>query len=233
MQSNRFSKPLVASLFLTFASCPVLGAETEYSLKVDAVAPLSEYVSSFIVEASAERDGWSVFVAPELIARKYEVTSAGWLSWYGSLPDELLREVSAHGVGVWAGVGLRPWREDFLRALRTGFGVRGRWYSARIASHKDVLLGPSIFDSSYSVVSKRKEVTSSVGISANIGWMYFPHHGSEFLRTIMVEPYARLGLRSDWIETTAFEGGDRIPGTSSSHEWTRDIRLGVFVGKVF
>lgn len=225
MQKNRFSRSLVVPLLLSFAAGRSLAAETEYSLKVDAVAPLTEFWTSMIVEGRVERKALSVFVSPELIARKYQ----GY-SWAG-IGDT--REISAKGLGIWTGFGYRPSPDDFARPFRTALGLRARWYDADMTTHGYGSVFNGRYDSTIKVVSKRKEVTSSVGVFTEAAWTSFPFGGSDFLRTTMVEPYARLGLRSDWIETTAFEGGDRVPGTSSSHQWTRDLRWGVFVGKVF
>lgn len=225
MQNIRFTRSTVACLFLSFASSPTLGAEMEYALQVDALAPIASYWRSFIVEARVERDGWSAFVAPELIARDYEITE---LTFGGPI-----RQVTAKGFGIWTGFGVRPWREDFLRSLRIGLGLRARRYDSDIASFKTVSVYIGGVDSFMTIVSKRREVTNSLGISSEVAWTSFPFGGSDFLRKVLLEPYARVGLRSDRLTTTAYEGGDREPGTTSSHKWTRDIRLGMCVGRVF
>jgi hypothetical protein len=177
------------------------------------------------MEARVERDAWSVFVAPEWIARDYEIRDMTF--------DDLARDVSAEGFGIWAGVGYRPWREDFLRGLRTGLGLRARKYDAQIASYKEESRYVEDVETFVTIVSKRKEVTRSIGFSAEVAWTSFPFRGPEFLKKTIVEPYARMNIQSDRITTTTYEGGDRVPGTSSSREWTRDLRVGLFVGRVF
>lgn len=225
MQKNRFIRSLLLSFGLTTATCPAFGAETEYSLKVDAVAPLVSYWRSYIMEARIERDAWSAFVAPEWMARDYEIRDMTF--------DDLVRDASAEGLGIWAGVGYRPWKEDFLRGLRTGLGLRARKYDAQIASYKEESRTVEDVETFVTIVSRRREVTRSIGFSAEVAWTSFPFRGPEFLKKTIVEPYARMNVQSDRITTTAYEGGDRVPGTSSSREWTRDLRLGVFVGRVF
>jgi hypothetical protein len=225
MQNLPFPRSLVASLILTFAAGSALGAEAEHSLKVDAVAPLTTYWSSLIVEASTRHDAWSLFVAPELIVRDYEISS-----FYDGYP---VRQVSVLGLGIWSGFGYRPSREDYSRGMRIGLSLRARRIGADIASRKDGMAKVEDVDSFLTIVSKRRETTSSAGVSSEFAYASFPFGGSDFLRKSFVEPYMRLGLRSDWIETTAFEGGDRVPGTSSRQEWNRDFRMGLFLGRVF
>lgn len=225
MQKPRFPRSLIASLLLTSASGPALGAQAEHSLKVDAVAPLTTYWSSLIVEAGTRHDAWSLFVAPELIVRDFEITTFG--------DGSPVRQVSVLGLGIWTGFGYRPSREDHSRGMRIGLSLRARRIGADIASTKEGMVKVEGVDSFLTTVSKRTETTTSVGISTEFAYASFPFGGSDFLRKSFIEPYMRLGTRSDWIQTTAHEGGDRVPGTSSRQEWNRDLRMGLFLGKVF